>query len=339
MVGEAFPRKGSKGRYIYDMGDEWVHELVREDAGMPEPGVYYPRCLDGAGACPPEDCGGIYGYMDMLESLKNPDSENYYDTIEWIGDDFDPAAFDLAKINATLESFEGSVAGDDRGEDEFDGLAEVVNRPNYAEPVRQLLELGPPEEDFDYSSLGISAKHVQDLIVLATDMGLYLDEEDDEENYGPEHAWLALGQLQAHAAILPLLQLFSLSGRGDSETLHVYMPGVFAQFGAAAVPELAGWLHYASDDDFSRLFAATCLSRIAKEHPHLRDECAGILMNQLKCFQNEEGDFNGLLIYELVEARIVEAAPIIRQAFEAGSVDLSILGDWDDVRALLDLME
>ena len=67
----------------------------------PTPKVHYPRCLEGERACPPEDCGGILGYKDLLEILKNPEDPEYETTLEWLGD-FDPNAFDIEAVNHEL---------------------------------------------------------------------------------------------------------------------------------------------------------------------------------------------------------------------------------------------
>lgn len=59
--------------YTYDMGDNWHHQIVMEAI---QPGVktaVYPRCLAGERACPPEDCGGVVGYIHFLEATENPD--------------------------------------------------------------------------------------------------------------------------------------------------------------------------------------------------------------------------------------------------------------------------
>jgi hypothetical protein len=61
-------------------------------------------CLKGKNSCPPEDCGGIWGYYDMLEILKDPDHEEYEDYSEWLGVDFDPTYFDIEEVNEMLGS-------------------------------------------------------------------------------------------------------------------------------------------------------------------------------------------------------------------------------------------
>lgn len=96
-------REGGTFRYIYDYGDNWVHEIKVEKVLDPEPGARYPRCLTGKRACPPEDCGGVPGYERMLEIVANPKDEEHEEIVEWLGDDFDPEAFDLAAVNEELE--------------------------------------------------------------------------------------------------------------------------------------------------------------------------------------------------------------------------------------------
>lgn len=88
--------------YEYDMGDSWGHTIQVEKIVPAEPGVKYPRCIDGARACPPEDCGGLGGYENLLEALRNPQHAEHDEMLEWLGGDFDPEAFDVDEINQVL---------------------------------------------------------------------------------------------------------------------------------------------------------------------------------------------------------------------------------------------
>lgn len=97
-------REKFKFRYIYDFGDSWDHEIVVEKILSPEPEVIYPVCLKGKRACPPEDCGGIWGYGDFLEAIQDSSHQEHEDLLEWVGDDFDPEAFDIDEINKRLRS-------------------------------------------------------------------------------------------------------------------------------------------------------------------------------------------------------------------------------------------
>lgn len=94
---------GDDAGYVYDFGDNWHHLLVVEAVTVPEPGVRYPRCVDGQGACPPENVGGTFGYPEFLDALADPDHADHADRVEWWGSDrFDPHHFDLDATNQAL---------------------------------------------------------------------------------------------------------------------------------------------------------------------------------------------------------------------------------------------
>lgn len=89
--------------YDYDFGDSWEHEITVEKILPPDAAASMTaRCLDGARACPPEDCGGVWGYSDLLEILKNRKHPEHKSMKEWLGRAFDPEAFDVEKTNLWL---------------------------------------------------------------------------------------------------------------------------------------------------------------------------------------------------------------------------------------------
>jgi hypothetical protein len=90
--------------YEYDFGDSWEHEVVLEKIVEAEAGVFYPRCLAGENACPPEDVGGVWGYAEFLRAINNPRHERHEELLEWIGGEFDPVAFDLDAVNKLLKN-------------------------------------------------------------------------------------------------------------------------------------------------------------------------------------------------------------------------------------------
>jgi hypothetical protein len=100
--------------YEYDFGDSWEHELVVEKILPPEVGTQYPRCMDGECACPPEDVGGVWGYQEFLEAMRDPQHPEHEDMVEWIGGEFDPQAFDLRGVNGALQLFQAYVEGASR---------------------------------------------------------------------------------------------------------------------------------------------------------------------------------------------------------------------------------
>lgn len=100
---ELVPQENDKFIYEYNLDDSWLHEIVVEKVLPPQSGVHYPRCIDGDRACPPEECGGVRGYAEVLEILQNPKDADYEQTREWLGEDFDPADFDIDEINRQLK--------------------------------------------------------------------------------------------------------------------------------------------------------------------------------------------------------------------------------------------
>jgi hypothetical protein len=95
----------SKFTYLYDFGDDWEHVVKIEKVLPPEANVKYPRCVAGERACPPEDCGGAYGYENLLEAIQNPKHEEHEEILEWVGGKFDPEAFDVDGVNRNLKDY------------------------------------------------------------------------------------------------------------------------------------------------------------------------------------------------------------------------------------------
>ena len=89
-------------KYWYDFGDDWWHTIKIEKTLAPKASDQFPICIAGAGACPPEDCGGLWGYYELLEVLRNPKHERHGELFEWVGDGFDPGHFDINESNRAL---------------------------------------------------------------------------------------------------------------------------------------------------------------------------------------------------------------------------------------------
>jgi hypothetical protein len=96
------PAPGAVFVYEYDFGDSWQHRIEVEKVLPPEPGVHYPRCLAGKRACPPEDVGGIWGYEEFLQAIRDPQHPEHAALLEWVGGAFDPEAFDRQAVNDEL---------------------------------------------------------------------------------------------------------------------------------------------------------------------------------------------------------------------------------------------
>lgn len=99
-------KAGAKARYTYDFGDNWEHVIVVEKVLQPEPGVAYPICVGGKLRCPPEDCGSIPGYYNLLEAIQDPTHEEHEEMSEWLGGEYDPEAFSVDDVNQGLATLQ-----------------------------------------------------------------------------------------------------------------------------------------------------------------------------------------------------------------------------------------
>ena len=103
-IADYFLSPKDKALYEYDFGDGWQHDVVLQRILPEKAGTQYPRCVAGKMACPPEDCGGTWGYERLQEILKNPQHEEYAERLEWFGGSFDPLKFDPKSVEFGSES-------------------------------------------------------------------------------------------------------------------------------------------------------------------------------------------------------------------------------------------
>ncbi|MDR3197320.1 MAG: plasmid pRiA4b ORF-3 family protein [Planctomycetaceae bacterium] len=95
-------KKGMKLIYVYDFGDSWEHEIIVEDADYDYSGEPLVAILEGNRNCPPEDCGGVYGYCEILEALKHPKNRDAKELLDWLGGKYNPEEFNLELRNKML---------------------------------------------------------------------------------------------------------------------------------------------------------------------------------------------------------------------------------------------
>ncbi len=98
-ISKYFSAQNDKALYIYDFGDYWEHELKLEKIIASDKQKDYPICVAGRRACPPEDCGGPWGYADLLEVLSDPEHDAYESVVEWAGEEFDPGHFKVSEVD------------------------------------------------------------------------------------------------------------------------------------------------------------------------------------------------------------------------------------------------
>jgi Plasmid pRiA4b ORF-3-like protein len=93
---------GAKAVYTYDFGDSWEHAILVEKVLPPQLGLAYPVCVGGKRHAPPEDCGGIPGFYNLLEAIRNPEHDEHEEMLDWLGGAFDPEAFSTDEVNRRL---------------------------------------------------------------------------------------------------------------------------------------------------------------------------------------------------------------------------------------------
>lgn len=101
---QLLPNVGMKMRWEYDFGDGWEHNLLVEAISLRKSKAGYPVCLAGRRSCPPEDCGGPWGYQNMLEALADPHHSDHDVMVEWAPLDFDPGRFNIDETTEAMRS-------------------------------------------------------------------------------------------------------------------------------------------------------------------------------------------------------------------------------------------
>jgi hypothetical protein len=96
------PAEKSKFVYEYDSGDSWEHEILVEKIIPTTEILRHAVCITGKRACPPEDCGGVWGYEHLLEALKDPNHPDHGDLLDWVGVELDPEEFEVDEVNEYL---------------------------------------------------------------------------------------------------------------------------------------------------------------------------------------------------------------------------------------------
>ena len=103
-LGEVLPAVKSTMRWDYDFGDGWEHDVVVEAIEPMSSDGAYPVCLAGKRACPPDDCGGPWGYGNLLAAISDPTHEEHEELTEWLPPGFDADAFDIAAATEMMRS-------------------------------------------------------------------------------------------------------------------------------------------------------------------------------------------------------------------------------------------
>jgi hypothetical protein len=213
---------------------------------------------------------------------------------------------------------------------------------SYSPPVAQLLKLGEEAARknpwTDYLALGLAREHVPELIRLLTDPDVQEYSEASPRGFWPPiHAWRALGQLQAEAAVQPLATLLEEPGDEDDWRASE-LPRVLGMIGPAAISPARRMVAREDLDEYTRYSAMHVLTEVAARWPEARDRAVEVLTAFLRNWRDQDPEFNSFVISRLMDAGVTEAAPLMAAAFEADAVDVSVCGDWEDVQVEMGLL-
>lgn len=211
---------------------------------------------------------------------------------------------------------------------------------NYNPPLDQLLSYESPlelDEWPDYLDLGFTENHIEDLIKMALDNDLHESLTGGEEIWAPVHAWRTLGQLKAISAAKPLLELFSKLDHDFGDWIAEEIPEVMEMIGPESLTAIQEYTLTNDDGIYANISALDSIVRIAQKYPEVKSECIDFLVNQLKGHTKQDTSYNGFLILYLTKLKAIEAIDIIAEAFHQDAVDLSVMGDFEDVEIDLGL--
>jgi hypothetical protein len=143
LLHEVLKKPGDKVKYEYDFGDGWRHTIKLEKIIPLQLNKSYPTCIRGKRSCPPEDCGGIWGYENLKEIINNVKHPEHSEMLEWLGGEFDPEYFNIDEVNLFLNDLEFYLYDD--FDDDFenksidDGLVDLEDSTK--EFQKQLLQI------------------------------------------------------------------------------------------------------------------------------------------------------------------------------------------------------
>ena len=204
---------------------------------------------------------------------------------------------------------------------------------DYQLPVAELLNYGDCRNHkkwCDYvRELNLEAKHIPELIKMATDEELSLVDSDSKEVWSPVHAWRVLGQLKAVEALEPLL---SLLNNRDDDWISGDFPTLCTLIGKESIPYLEEFLADSSNNIYARSNAAESLEAICYKYPETRESNIAVITQELEKFKANDPTLNALLICNLLDLEAVETIDVIERAFKANRVDTFITGNWSDIQ-------
>jgi hypothetical protein len=211
---------GDRLSYEYDFGDSWDHTIRLERIEEYDATTPRARLTGGRRACPPEDCGGIGGYGEILEALADPDHEDEQrrELLTWLGDEYDPDRFSAAETDELLQLSLSSLGGAPGVETQLASLG-----GGFGNSLRELVDR--------------SSRAPKPLAVLIAAAELTLLDEPDAES--------------KHRMVRPWLHLLSLVGAGVKLTAAGWLPPAFVSRIAADLDLLEPWMGRGNREEYT----------------------------------------------------------------------------------------
>ena len=207
--------------------------------------------------------------------------------------------------------------------------------------INAILHMGKPDKGpwLDYEKLlDLSTSDVPDIVDVLTNHELHIFESSDPRVWAPLHAWRALGLLRNADAIPALISCFDYMQ--DDDWAIAELPKVFTMIGPSAIPPLKDYFcEDAEKHEFSLILAIDSLAAVALAYPEHRDQVVSIFTDYLKAPHKDFDSVNGSVIGQLIHLHGKEAINEIRYLFHLGCVDLSWVGDLEDVEIALGFKE
>jgi hypothetical protein len=206
-ISRYFSVKNNKALYIYDFGDYWEHDLKLEKILLRDTQKNYPICVAGRRACPPEDCGGLPGYEDLLEVLSNPEHEEYETMLEWVGGEFDPEHFEVNEVYFSDPKAHWDYhfdPEDDEDEDLLAGAGDDVTRVMRILHREHMHDIWEKAKAGELEDLDAEEKHLAKIILDHKDEFInefkFADMKADHE-YDPETETNAFLHVSIHSVV------------------------------------------------------------------------------------------------------------------------------------------
>ncbi|NJN21742.1 MAG: hypothetical protein HC812_11885 [Leptolyngbya sp. RL_3_1] len=217
-----------------------------------------------------------------------------------------------------------------------------MDTERYTPPVSQLLtygdcrKLGKQWPNY-VQELGLTTDHIPQLIQLMTDEALWVADSDSLEVWSTAHAWRALAQLKAIAAIEPLLALFA--DHEEDDYLNEETPQVLAMMGPEALPNLPPHLENRHLSEWAKVAIALGIRKIGEQHPDSQPACIELLHHQLQTYRTNSDALNGWLVDGLVAFKALDSAALIEEVYAKGDIDDMCAGTWPRVQVDLGLKQ